>query len=94
MGGARSVLKANATILCQDCSAKAEEPEPENAHQPHEARLMLGPFAKRERGPQAAKLEARPLVTTTHLDAGLPTTGRTLVPAYPSIKRTPTSALN
>ena len=50
MGGARPVLKANATILWQDCSAKAEEPEPENAHQPHEARLMLGPFATKGKG--------------------------------------------
>ena len=50
MGVARSVLKANATILCQDCSAKTEEPVPVIAHQPHEAGLMLGPFAKKEKG--------------------------------------------
>ena len=64
MGVARPVLKANGTILCQDCSAQTEEPVPVIAHQPHEADLMLGPFAKRKREPQAAKLEARPLVST------------------------------
>ena len=50
MGVARSVLKANATILCQDCSAKTEESVPVIAHQPHEAGLMLGPSAKKEKG--------------------------------------------
>ena len=50
MGVARSVLKANATILYQDCSAKTEEPVPVIAHQPHEAGLMLGPSAKKEKG--------------------------------------------
>ena len=50
MGAARPVMKASGSILCQDCSAKAEEPVPVIAHQPHEAGLMLGPFAKKEKG--------------------------------------------
>jgi hypothetical protein len=50
MGVARSVLKTNGTILCHECSAKTEEPVPAIAHQPHEAGLMLGRFAKNQKG--------------------------------------------
>ena len=44
MGGARPVLKADATTLCQDISAKTEEPLPDIAHQPHEAKAHARPF--------------------------------------------------
>ena len=56
--------EANATILCQDCSEKTDRSVPEIAHQPHEAVSCSAPPPKRNRGPQAAALEARPLVNS------------------------------
>ena len=50
MGGARPVLKADATTLCQDSSAKNEEPLPDIAHQPHEAEAHARPLRQRGKG--------------------------------------------